>query len=239
MKKIILIRHGESTWNKENRFTGWADVELTPQGKQEAREAGKRLLAAGYEFDLAFTSVLKRAQDTLKEILQEMQLETIPIIKSWQLNERHYGSLTGLNKAEIAKKYGEDQVHIWRRSYDIPPPPMSENEAKIFKDDKRYADLSAEQFPLTECLKDTVNRVLPFWHRSVVPMLLDGRQIIIAAHGNSLRGLVKYLSGISDENIISLNIPNGIPLVYELNEQLIPTNAYYLSGENVNLPLKL
>lgn len=234
MNKIVLVRHGESVWNKENLFTGWTDVDLSDKGFREAKDAGLILKKDGYTFDLAFTSVLKRAIRTLWLILDEMDLMWIPVQRDWRLNERHYGTLQGLNKAETAAKYGEDQVKIWRRSYDVRPPALEENDARSPRKDRRYEGLTREQLPLTECLKDTVTRVLPFWHELVVPAVKSGKKIVIAAHGNSLRALVKYLDNISDEEIIGLNIPTGIPLVYELDAQMRAVDHYYLGDpENV------
>jgi 2,3-bisphosphoglycerate-dependent phosphoglycerate mutase len=231
MKKLVLIRHGESEWNKENRFTGWTDVDLSEKGLREAREAGRLLKEEGYEFDIAYTSVLKRAIRTLWLVLDEMDLMWIPIINSWRLNERHYGALQGLNKAEMAAKYGEDQVLIWRRSYDIRPPALDPSDERYPGHDRRYRDLTPEQLPLTECLKDTVERFLPLWHETIAPMVKSGKRVLIAAHGNSLRALVKYLDGISDQDIVGLNIPTGIPLVYELEDDLKPIRSYYLGDQ--------
>ncbi|PAT41337.1 2,3-diphosphoglycerate-dependent phosphoglycerate mutase [Vandammella animalimorsus] len=233
MHKLVLIRHGESTWNLENRFTGWTDVELTATGIAQAQEAGRRLQAAGLEFDKAYTSVLKRAIHTLWHCLDAMDATWLPVEKSWRLNERHYGGLQGLNKADMAKQYGDEQVLIWRRSYDTPPPPLDAGDARSERGDRRYSALAPEQIPLTECLKDTVARVLPYWESHIAPDIRAGKRLVIAAHGNSLRALVKYLDGISDADIVSLNIPNGTPLVYELDEQLKPLRRYYLepSGE--------
>ncbi len=228
MHKLVLIRHGESTWNLENRFTGWTDVDLTPTGVEQAKQAGRLLRAEGYDFDVAYTSVLKRATRTLWHTLDELDRTWLPVVHSWRLNERHYGGLQGLNKAETAKKYGDAQVLTWRRSYDTPPPPLEPNDPRSERSDPRYAKLSPEQVPLTECLKDTVARVLPFWNESMAPAIRAGRRLVVAAHGNSIRALVKYLDGISDEAIVSLNIPNGIPLVYELDEDLKPLRHYYL-----------
>ena len=228
MHKLVLIRHGESTWNLENRFTGWTDVPLTPTGVAQAREAGRLLRLGGYEFDLAYTSVLKRAIWTLWHALDELERTWLPVVNAWQLNERHYGALQGLNKAETARKYGDAQVLAWRRSYDIPPPALEANDPRCERSDLRYAQLAADQVPLTECLKDTVARVLPYWNQTLAPAIRSGRRIVIAAHGNSLRALVKYLDGVSDDAIVGLNIPNGIPLVYELNAQLRPLKSYYL-----------
>lgn len=231
MKKLVLIRHGESEWNKENRFTGWTDVDLSEKGLREAREAGRLLKEEGYEFDIAYTSVLKRAIRTLWLVLDEMDLMWIPVINSWRLNERHYGALQGLNKAEMAAKYGEDQVLIWRRSYDIRPPALDPSDERYPGRDRRYRDLTPEQLPLTECLKDTVERFLPLWHETIAPTVQSGKRVLIAAHGNSLRALVKYLDGISDQDIVGLNIPTGVPLVYELEDDLKPIRSYYLGDQ--------
>jgi 2,3-bisphosphoglycerate-dependent phosphoglycerate mutase len=228
MYKLVLIRHGESTWNLENRFTGWTDVELTPTGIEQARNAGRLLKAEGYEFDVCYTSVLKRAIHTLWLTLEEMQRTWLPVVKNWRLNERHYGGLQGLDKAETAKEYGDAQVLVWRRSYDTPPPALDANDPRGQRQDVRYAKLDAEQIPLTECLKDTVERVMPFWNESMAPAIKAGKRIVVAAHGNSIRALVKYLDNISDDDIVGLNIPNGIPLVYELDENLKPIRHYYL-----------
>jgi len=228
MHKLVLIRHGESTWNLENRFTGWTDVDLTPTGIEQARQAGRLLLAEGYDFDVAYTSVLKRATRTLWHVLDELDRTWLPVIHSWRLNERHYGALQGLNKADMAKEYGDEQVLVWRRSYDTPPPALEPSDPRCERGDVRYAKLSPEQVPLTECLKDTVARVLPFWNESMAPAIRAGRRIVVAAHGNSIRALVKYLDGISDSDIVGLNIPNGIPLVYELDDDLKPLRHYYL-----------
>ena len=228
MHKLVLIRHGESTWNLENRFTGWTDVDLTPLGIEQAKQAGRLLKAEGYDFDVAYTSVLKRATRTLWHTLDELDRTWLPVVHSWRLNERHYGALQGLNKAETAKKYGDEQVLIWRRSYSVPPPPLEPNDPRSERGDPRYAKLAAEQVPLTECLKDTVARVLPFWNESMAPAIRAGRRLVVAAHGNSIRALVKYLDGISDDDIVGLNIPNGIPLVYELDDELKPLRHYYL-----------
>ena len=228
MYKLLLIRHGESVWNKENRFTGWKDVDLSEKGRTEAKAAGELLKAEGFEFDLAYTSVLKRAIRTLNIILDEMDLMWLPVIKNWRLNERHYGNLQGLNKSETAAKYGDEQVHIWRRSYDIPPPPMDESDERNPRNDRRYNDLSDAEIPLTQCLKDTVARFLPYWENEIAPKIKEGKSLIIAAHGNSLRALVKHLDGIADEEIVKLNIPTGVPLVYELDENLKPIKSYYL-----------
>ena len=228
MYKVVLVRHGQSVWNLENRFTGWTDVGLTDQGRAEALEAGKLLKEGGYVFDVAYTSVLRRAIQTLWIVLQEMNLEWIPVVNAWQLNERHYGALQGLNKAEMAKKFGEEQVHIWRRSYDVPPPALEETDERHPKFDPRYASLTSEELPATESLKITLERVLPYWHSTLAPVIKSGKRVIIAAHGNSIRALVKYLDNISDEEIPGLNIPTGLPLVYELDEELKPIRNYYL-----------
>jgi len=228
MYKIVLLRHGESEWNKENRFTGWTDVELSEKGIAEAAAGGKLMKEAGFNFDLAYTSVLKRAINTLNLALAEMDQLWIPVIKTWRLNERHYGALQGLNKAETAKKYGDEQVHIWRRSYDIQPPALAADDERFPGKDRRYADLTKSELPLTECLKDTVARFLPFWHETIVPSIKAGKQVIIAAHGNSLRALVKYLDNVPENEIVELNIPTGIPLVYELDDDLKPIKHYYL-----------
>ncbi len=226
--KLVLLRHGESVWNKENRFTGWTDVDLSEKGIQEAKQAGKLLKEQGFTFDVAFTSVLKRAIRTLWITLDEMDLMWIPIHNSWRLNERHYGALQGLNKAETAAKYGEEQVLIWRRSYDMPPPVLEKEDPRYPGNEPRYLDMKEKEIPLTECLKDTVNRFLPYWHQVIVPAIKLEERVIIAAHGNSLRALVKYLDNVSDEEIINLNIPTGIPLVYELDDDLKPLKHYYL-----------
>lgn len=228
MHKLVLIRHGESTWNLENRFTGWTDVDLTETGVEQAKQAGRLLKAEGYDFDVAYTSVLKRATRTLWHTLDELDRTWLPVVHSWRLNERHYGGLQGLNKAETAKKYGDEQVLVWRRSYDTPPPLLEANDPRSERSDIRYAKLSPEQIPLTECLKDTVARVLPFWNESMAPAIRAGRRLVVAAHGNSIRALVKYLDGVSDSDIVGLNIPNGIPLVYELDDELKPLRHYYL-----------
>jgi 2,3-bisphosphoglycerate-dependent phosphoglycerate mutase len=228
MHKLVLIRHGESTWNLENRFTGWTDVELTPLGVQQAQQSGRLLKAEGYEFDIAYTSVLKRAIWTLWHALEQMDRTWLPVRNDWRLNERHYGALQGLNKAETAKKFGDEQVLVWRRSYDTPPPALEPGDPRSERGDLRYAALQPEQIPLTECLKDTVARVLPFWNDTIAPAMRSGQRVLISAHGNSIRALVKYLDGISDADIVGLNIPNGIPLVYELDAQLKPIKSYYL-----------
>ncbi len=228
MHKLVLIRHGESTWNLENRFTGWTDVDLTPTGVSQAMSAGKLLKAEGYEFDLAYTSVLKRAIHTLWYALDEMDRTWLPVVKSWRLNERHYGGLQGLNKADMAKQYGDEQVLVWRRSYDTPPPALEPTDPRSERGDRRYAGLAPAQIPLTECLKDTVARVIPFWNDTIAPSIRGGQRVVIAAHGNSIRALVKYLDGIADDAIVGVNIPNGIPLVYELDDDLKPIRHYYL-----------
>jgi 2,3-bisphosphoglycerate-dependent phosphoglycerate mutase len=228
MHKLVLIRHGESTWNLENRFTGWTDVDLTATGLEQAKNAGQLLKAAGFDFDVAYTSVLKRATRTLWHVLDEMDRTWLPVVNNWRLNERHYGALQGLNKADMARQYGEAQVLAWRRSYDVPPPPLEPADPRCEKGDLRYARLKPEQVPLTECLKDTVARVMPFWNEALAPALKSGRRLVVAAHGNSIRALVKYLDGISDQDIVGLNIPNGIPLVYELDDALKPIRHYYL-----------
>ena len=228
MHKLVLLRHGESTWNKENLFTGWTDVDLSERGTEEAHEGGRVLLKEGYTFDVAYTSVLKRAIRTLWIALDEMDLMWIPIHNSWRLNERHYGALQGLNKAQTAEKYGEAQVKIWRRSYDIPPPALTRDDERFPGKDPRYQDLKLKDIPLSECLKDTVARTLPYWHETIAPAVHSGLRVIVAAHGNSLRGLVKYLDNIPDQEIVELNIPTGIPLVYELDEDLKPIRHYYL-----------
>jgi 2,3-bisphosphoglycerate-dependent phosphoglycerate mutase len=231
MFRLVLLRHGESTWNKENRFTGWTDVDLSDRGREEAAEAGRLLKAEEFEFDVAHTSLLKRAIRTLWLALSELDMMWIPERRSWRLNERHYGALQGLNKAETAAIHGEAQVKIWRRSYDIPPPPLSPDDPRNPMRDRRYADLKPDEAPLTESLKDTVARFVPYWHSSISPDIKAGRRVLIAAHGNSLRALVKFLENTSDQEIIELNIPTGIPLVYELNEELQPINKYYLGDQ--------
>ncbi len=228
MPKLVLLRHGESIWNKENKFAGWTDVPLSERGVAEAIEAGQTLKQEGFVFDVAFTSVLSRAIKTLWLVLEEMDLMWIPIHNSWRLNERHYGALQGLNKAETAQKYGMEQTQIWRRSYDVPPPPLSPDDPRWPGRDPRYADLKPEEIPLTECLKDTVARFLPYWHNTIAPTIQAGKRVLISAHGNSLRALVKYLDNIPDQEIVSLNIPTGIPLVYDLNDDLTPSKHYYL-----------
>jgi len=231
MHKLVLLRHGESVWNRENRFTGWTDVDLSERGREEAREAGRLLAAEGLGFDLAFTSVLKRAIRTLWIALDEMDLMWIPVRNSWRLNERHYGDLQGLNKAETAAKFGEQQVKIWRRSYDVPPPALAAEDPRHPAADPRYRDVPRQELPLTECLKDTVARFLPLWNESIAPEVARGRRVIIAAHGNSLRALIKYLDGVSEQDIVELNVPTGIPLVYELDAQLKPIRHYYLGDQ--------
>jgi 2,3-bisphosphoglycerate-dependent phosphoglycerate mutase len=226
--KLVLLRHGESTWNKENRFTGWTDVDLTERGRAEAAEAGRLLREGGYAFDIAFTSVLERAIRTLWIALDVMDLMWIPEKKDWRLNERHYGALQGLNKAETAAKHGEAQTKIWRRSYDVPPPPLTADDPRHPSRDPRYAGLARSELPLTESLKDTVQRFLPYWHETIAPAIRSGRRVLIAAHGNSIRALIKYLDAVSDEDIVQLNIPTGIPLVYELDGDLRPIRHYYL-----------
>lgn len=228
MFKLVLLRHGESTWNKENRFTGWTDVDLTEKGRQEAAQAGRTLHREGYTFDVAYTSVLKRAIKTLDLCLDEMDQLWIPVIKSWKLNERHYGALQGLNKAETAARYGEAQVHTWRRSYDIPPPALTPDDDRFPGHDPRYAGIAPASLPLFESLKDTVNRFVPYWETELAPVVKSGKKVIIAAHGNSLRALVKHLDHIADDAIAELNIPTGVPLVYELDEALHPLKQYYL-----------
>jgi 2,3-bisphosphoglycerate-dependent phosphoglycerate mutase len=231
MFKLVLIRHGESTWNLENRFTGWTDVPLTATGIEQAKASGRLLRQEGWEFDLCYTSVLKRATHTLWHCLDEMDRTWLPVVHSWRLNERHYGGLQGLNKAETAKKYGDEQVLVWRRSYDVPPPALEAGDPRCEQGDVRYANVPEREFPLTECLKDTVARVLPFWNESMAPAIKSGRRVLVAAHGNSIRALVKYLDGISDSEIVGLNIPNGIPLVYELDAALKPLRRYYLGDQ--------
>ena len=228
MIKLVLLRHGESTWNQENRFTGWTDVPLSEKGLKEAAEAGAVLKKEGFTFDVAHTSLLKRAIKTLWLTLEGMDLMWIPVQRTWRLNERHYGSLQGLNKAETAAKYGDDQVLVWRRAYDTPPPPLEKSDERYPGHDPRYKDLPEADCPVTECLKDTVDRFLPYWHETIVPQIKEGKRVIIAAHGNSLRALVKYLDNVPDEEIVGLNIPTGMPLVYELDDDLKPIKSYYL-----------
>ncbi len=231
MKQLILVRHGESAWNLENRFTGWVDIDLTPTGVQQSLSAGKLLRDAGYEFDLAYTSVLKRAIRTLWNIQDSMDLMWVPVVHSWRLNERHYGALTGLNKAETAAKFGDEQVHIWRRSYAIAPPPMSSDQRAEIAKDARYTKLKGEDIPHGECLKDTVQRVLPLWNESIAPALKLGKRVILVAHGNSIRALIKHLDQVSDEEIMGINVPNGNPLIYELDEELKPIQHFYLQAK--------
>lgn len=231
--KLVLVRHGQSTWNLENRFTGWTDVDLTKQGNQEAITGGQILREKGFTFDIAYTSVLKRAIRTLDIIQEEMELDWIPVVRAWQLNERHYGALQGLNKAEMAAKFGEEQVQIWRRSFDVPPPALELNDERHPRFDRRYADLSPTQLPATESLKITLERVLPYWHSTLAPLIKSGKRVLIAAHGNSIRAMVKYLDNISDKEIPELNIPTGIPLVYELEANLKPVTHYYLADEEI------
>jgi 2,3-bisphosphoglycerate-dependent phosphoglycerate mutase len=231
MYKVVLLRHGESTWNKENRFTGWTDVDLSEKGLEEAKNAAVLLKQGGYSFDIAYTSVLKRAIRTLWMVMDGMDLMWIPVYRSWRLNERHYGALQGLNKAETAAKYGDAQVKLWRRSYDIRPPALEPEDDRFPGKDPRYANVPKDDLPLTECLKDTVARFLPYWNDVITPVVKSGQKVIIVAHGNSLRSLVKHLDNISDEEIPELNIPTGIPLVYELNEQMMPIRHYYLGDE--------
>ena len=228
MHKLVLVRHGESTWNLENRFTGWTDVDLTPTGVEQARQAGRLLKAEGCDFDIAYTSVLKRAIWTLWHALDQMDRTWLPIVNDWRLNERHYGALQGLNKAETAARFGDAQVLAWRRSYDTPPPALDASDPRSERGDPRYAELAPAEVPLTECLKDTVQRVLPYWHGVLAPAILAGKRTLVCAHGNSIRALAKYLDGIGDAEIVGLNIPNGIPLVYELDAQLKPLRSYYL-----------
>jgi len=228
MKKLVLLRHGESTWNRENRFTGWTDVDLTEQGVAEARRAGRLLAEEGFHFDVAYTSVLKRAIRTLWIVLDELDQMWIPVHRSWRLNERHYGALQGLNKAETAKRYGDEQVLVWRRSYDTPPPILEGDDERYPGSDPRYRDLGAGEIPRTECLKDTVERFLPYWHETIAPRVQAGERVIVAAHGNSLRALAKYLDDVSDADIVGLNIPTGVPLVYELDDSLKPVGSRFL-----------
>jgi len=231
MYKVVLLRHGESTWNKENRFTGWTDVDLSEKGLQEAKKAGEVLNKEGYKFDIAYTSVLKRAIRTLWLTLDGLDLMWIPVIRHWRLNERHYGALQGLNKAEMAEKFGEEQVHIWRRSYDTQPPALEKTDERYPGKDPRYADLKETELPLTECLKDTVARFVPYWEQTIAPTIKQGKKVLIAAHGNSLRALVKYLDDVPEDEIVGLNIPTGIPLVYELDENLKSIKSYYLGDQ--------
>jgi 2,3-bisphosphoglycerate-dependent phosphoglycerate mutase len=231
MYKVVLLRHGESVWNKENLFTGWTDVNLSEKGVEEAHTAAKLLAEGGFTFDIAFTSVLKRAIRTLWIVMEDMDLMWIPVVRSWRLNERHYGDLQGLNKAQTAAKFGDEQVLVWRRSYDTPPPALTKDDERYPGSDRRYAHMPTDEVPLTECLKDTVERFLPYWVDAIVPAIKEGKRVIIAAHGNSLRALVKYLDNISDEVIPGLNIPTGIPLVYELDEDMHPIRSYYLGDQ--------
>ena len=231
MHKLVLVRHGESTWNKENRFTGWTDVDLSEKGVMEAHEAGQTLRKEGYVFDAAYTSVLKRAIRTLWIMLDELDQMWIPVYNSWRLNERHYGALQGLNKAEMAAKYGEQQVLVWRRSYDVPPPALEVSDERYPGSDPRYRDMSKSEIPSCESLKDTVNRFLPYWHETLAPAIKSGKRLLVAAHGNSLRALVKYLDNVSEVDIVKLNIPTGIPLVYELSNDLKPIRHYYLGDQ--------
>ena len=231
MHKVVLLRHGESTWNKENRFTGWVDVDLSERGMAEAHQAAKVLKEGGYSFEVAYTSVLKRAIRTLWIVLDDMDLMWIPVHRTWRLNERHYGALQGLDKAEMAARHGEEQVHIWRRSYDIRPPALTKSDSLYPGNDPRYRHLTEQELPLTECLKDTVARFLPYWHEVIAPVVKDGKKVLIAAHGNSLRALVKYLDKVPDDVIPGLNIPTGVPLVYELDQKLQPLKHYYLGDQ--------
>ena len=231
MKKVVLVRHGESIWNEKNLFTGWTDVDLTEKGIREAREAGRLLRSEGYTFDAAYTSVLKRAIRTLWLVLENMDLMWIPVHRSWRLNERHYGALQGLNKAETAEKYGSEQVRIWRRSYSTPPPPLAMDDERHPARDPRYASLNPDEVPKSESLKDTVDRVLPYWRHTIAPAIRSGQRLIVSAHGNSLRALVKYLDNVSEEEIVGLNIPTGIPLVYEFSEEMVPVRHYYLGDQ--------
>ena len=231
MKKLVLMRHGESTWNLENRFTGWVDVDLTEKGVEEARLAGRQLKNDGYAFDLAYTSLLTRAVRTLWIAQEELDRRWIPVVKHWRLNERHYGALQGLNKAETAAKFGEEQVLVWRRSYDVPPPPLTTADDRHPSKDLRYASLLPEELPLSECLKDTVVRVVPYWQMEIAPQIRAGRNVIVVAHGNSLRALIKHLDHVSDDKIVGLNIPTAVPLVYELTDDLKPIRSYYLGDQ--------
>ncbi|MDY0082843.1 MAG: 2,3-diphosphoglycerate-dependent phosphoglycerate mutase [Ignavibacteriaceae bacterium] len=231
MFKVVLLRHGESTWNKENRFTGWTDVDLSEKGLEEAKKAGQVLKSEGYKFDIAYTSLLKRAIRTLWITLDELDLMWIPVIRNWRLNERHYGALQGLNKSETSQKFGEDQVKIWRRSYDIQPPALEKNDDRFPGKDPRYSDLNDNELPLSECLKDTVARFVPYWENTIAPMVKSGKKVLITAHGNSLRALVKHLDNVSEKDIVELNIPTGIPLVYELDENLKSIKSYYLGNQ--------
>lgn len=230
MHKLVIIRHGESTWNKENRFTGWTDVDLSEKGIQEATSAGEKLKKAGFTFDIAYTSVLKRAIRTAWLALDQMDLMWLPLYKSWRLNERHYGALQGLNKAEMMKKFGDEQVHIWRRSYAVKPPALEKDDPRVSTKEAKYNDLSPKEIPFCESLKDTIERTMPYWHQTIAPVVKSGQKVLIVAHGNSLRGLVKHLDNISDEKIPELEIPTGIPLIYELDDKLRPIKSYYLEG---------
>ena len=231
MIKLVLLRHGQSTWNLENRFTGWTDVELTPLGQEEARRAGQLLKEEGYTFDVVFTSLLRRAIETKQLALAQMGLHWLPVHRHWRLNERHYGALQGLNKKETSERHGEDQVFLWRRSYDVPPPPLALEDERHPAQDARYQGLAPDALPATECLKDVVDRMIPYWHDAIVPQLRAGARVLVVAHGNSLRALVKHLDGVSEEDITELNIPTGIPLVYELDAQLKPIKSYYLGDQ--------
>jgi 2,3-bisphosphoglycerate-dependent phosphoglycerate mutase len=235
MIKLVLLRHGESLWNKENKFTGWTDVDLSENGVEEAKQAGKMLTSEGYTFDVAYTSVLKRAIKTLWHVLDEMDLLWIPVVKNWHLNERHYGALQGLNKSETAEKCGEDQVMIWRRSFDVKPPKLSPDDERFPGNDLKYSSLEKKELPLAESLKDTILRFMPYWEKAILPDVRSGKNVIIVAHGNSLRALVKHLDGISDEEIISLNIPTGIPLIYELDDNAKPIRKYYLGNKKIEV----
>ncbi|NTV31649.1 2,3-diphosphoglycerate-dependent phosphoglycerate mutase [candidate division WWE3 bacterium] len=231
MYKIVLLRHGQSEWNAENRFTGWTDVGLTEKGVSEAQRAGNALKEAGFTFDLVYTNKLRRAIKTAWISLEALNLEWIPVVKAWELNERHYGALQGLNKSEMAQKYGEEQVHIWRRSFDVRPPALTSESPMYPGNDPRYADIPKDKLPLTECLEDVMNRVIPYWTQHIAPRITEGKQILVAASGNSLRSLVKYLDNVPNEEIMELNIPTAIPLVYELDEHLVPIKHYYLADE--------
>ena len=228
MYKVVLLRHGESTWNKENKFTGWTDVDLSEKGVQEANEAAKLLKEGGYTFDIAYTSVLKRGIRTLWIVLDKMDLMWIPVYRSWRLNERHYGALQGYSKSEMAKEVGEEQVLVWRRSYDVPPPPLKTSDPRYPGNEMKYKALTSDELPLTECLKDTVVRVLPYWHETITSTIKSGKRVLISAHGNSLRALVKYLDNMPDDEVVELNIPTGVPLIYELDEDMKPITHYYL-----------
>ena len=232
MYKIVLLRHGQSEWNLENRFTGWTDVDLSDQGRREAGEAGKVMAAEGYKFDLVFTSVLKRAIRTMQLAMENLDQMWVPVVRAWELNERHYGMLQGLNKSETAAKHGEAQVKIWRRSYDVPPPPLTEDDPRYPGNDRRYQKLDKKDLPLTESLKETVARVVPYWEKVIAPEVKSGKNVIIVAHGNSLRALVKYLDSVTEKDILELNIPTGVPLVYELDENLKPIKHYYLGDQD-------